>query len=289
MGKVSPKDRDLKTAKKNRRLKSSSSKYLKPGTLAQLRHSKVSAAKLCTDLGKKRVAVLSSKKPEDDNLLIENMVAEKIPLMLSPMDLHKQSSMTRTPKTPRPEDFESESRLESLPMDLLVKILCHLHHDQLRAVFHVSQRIRRAVSLSLPPFVCVSIFVCGPSCRNVCLARQFHFNYTTPDRSRQEMLSTMTPRVTEHWPFLSKGDGKSNLMGSPHTPKAPRQGPRPPSRIKVTELRQIAAVLFQDSGFPSRCMVPSVLPKPLCKSLASNRVLFYEDELCQAVAQNKLR
>ncbi|MBA0618063.1 hypothetical protein Godav_027458 [Gossypium davidsonii] len=242
MGKVSPKDRDLKTAKKNRRLKSSSSKYLKPGTLAQLRHSKVSAAKLCTDLGKKRVAVLSSKKPEDDNLLIENMVAEKIPLMLSPMDLHKQSSMTRTPKTPRPEDFESESRLESLPMDLLV-----------------------------------------------CLARQFHFNYTTPDRSRQEILSTMTPRVTEHWPFLSKGDGKSNLMGSPHTPKAPRQGPRPPSRIKVTELRQIAAVLFQDSGFPSRCMVPSVLPKPLCKSLASNRVLFYEDELCQAVAQNKLR
>ncbi|KAG4121034.1 hypothetical protein ERO13_D11G180200v2 [Gossypium hirsutum] len=180
MGKVSPKDRDLKTAKKNSRLKSSSSKYLKPGTLAQLRHSKVSAAKLCTDLGKKRVAVLSSKKQEDDNLLIENMVAEKIPLMLSPMDLLKQSSMTRTPKTPRPEDFESESRLESLPMDLLVKILCHLHHDQLRAVFHVSQRIRRAV----------------------CLARQFHFNYTTPDRSRQEMLSTMTPRVTEHWPFL---------------------------------------------------------------------------------------
>lgn len=27
-----------------------------------------------------------------------------------------------------------------------VKILCHLHHDQLRAVFHVSQRIRMAVS-----------------------------------------------------------------------------------------------------------------------------------------------
>lgn len=34
-----------------------------------------------------------------------------------------------------------------------VKILCHLHHDQLRAVFHVSQRIRRAVSSSL----CLSI------------------------------------------------------------------------------------------------------------------------------------
>lgn len=30
-----------------------------------------------------------------------------------------------------------------------VKVLCHLHHDQLRAVFHVSQRIRKAVSLCL--------------------------------------------------------------------------------------------------------------------------------------------
>ena len=87
----------------------------------------------------------------------------------------------------------------------------------------------------------------------------------------------------------SKGDGKGGLAVSPKTAKAPRPGPRPPSRLRVTELRQIAAVLFQDSGFPSRCTVPSVLPKPLCKSLASNRVLFYEDELCQAVAQNKLR
>ncbi|MBA0706968.1 hypothetical protein Golax_019050, partial [Gossypium laxum] len=125
--------------------------------------------------------------------------------------------------------------------------------------------------------------------QKVSQARQFHFNYTTPDRSRQEVLSTMTPRPTDHWPFMSKGEGKGIMLKSPHTPKAPRHGPRPPSRVKVTELRQIAAVLFQDSAFPSRCMVPSTLPKPLCKSLASNRVLFYEDELCQAVAQNKLR
>lgn len=85
----------------------------------------------------------------------------------------------------------------------------------------------------------------------------------------------------------SKGDGK--WISSPHTPKAPRHGPRPPSRVKFTEIRQIAAVLFQESAFPSRCLVPSVLSRPICKSLASNRVLFYEDELCQAVAQNKLR
>ncbi|CAB4287841.1 unnamed protein product [Prunus armeniaca] len=264
MGKVSPKERNSKKAKQKKR-RGSGNKYLKPGALAQLKHSKTSSAKSCTDLGRKRVAVLETKKVKGD-MVLEDRAIDKSPLMLSPVNLVRQNSLLKTPKTPRTEDCESESRLESLPMDLLVKVLCHLHHDQLKAVFHVSQRVRKAVLL----------------------ARQFYFNYTTPDRSRQEMLNTMTPHPTEHWPFLSKGDGKGIFIRSPHTPKAPRHGPRPPSRLKVSEMRQVAAVLFQESNFPSRCMVPSVLPKPLCKSLASNRVLFYEDELCQAVAQNKL-
>lgn len=278
MGKVSPKDRKSKTPKQKRRLRSSSNKYLKPGALAQLRYSKVSGTKLCMDLGKKRVALLDDKKSGDD-IEIENKVIDESPSMLSPerfgcsspvvetVDLFRQNNLMRTPKTPRAEELESESRLESLPMDLLVKVLCHLHHDQLKAAFHVSQRIRTAVLH----------------------ARQYYFNYTTPDRSRQEMLRTMTPLPGERWPFSSKGDGRSAWMTSPYTPKAPRHGPRPPSRLKYTNMRQIAAVLFQESAFPSRYMVPSVLQKPLCKSLASNRVLFYEDELCHAVAQNKLR
>ncbi|KAH7566237.1 hypothetical protein JRO89_XS08G0122500 [Xanthoceras sorbifolium] len=309
MGKVSPKERGAKNSKHKRRLRSSSNRYLKPGALAQLRYSKASATKSCTDLGKKRIALLDAKKVDDVDLVNESNSVDESPMMLSPVDLRKQNPWVMTPKTPREEDCESDSRLESLPMDLLdlkdlddrsgnnksetgylyifcmmsersrfssqgstgtssyIKILCHLHHDQLKAVFHVSRRIRKAV-----------VF-----------ARQIYFNYTTPDRSRQEMLRTMTPLPTEHWPFASKSEGKGALMPSPHTPKAPRHGPRPPSRIKPIEMRQIAAVLFQDSAFPSRYMVSSVLPKPLCKSLASNRVLFYEDELCQAVAQNKLR
>ncbi|XP_038903596.1 F-box protein At4g35930 [Benincasa hispida] len=266
MGKVFTSDREPKKLKRRRRSKGSGGKYLKPGALAQLRCSKGSVAKSCTDLGRKRVAVLDAGKTKR-NVVLEDKVSDRSPLMLSPVKLVMHISHISTPRTPRVEDCESESRLESLPMDLLVKILCHLHHDQLRAVFHVSQRIRKAVLL----------------------ARQFHFNYTTPDRSRQEMLRTTTPRPTEHWPFVNKGEGKGLLLPSPHTPKAPRHGPRPPSRLKVSEMRQVAAVLFQESAFPPRCMVPSVLSKPLCKSLASNRVLFYEDELCQAVAQNKLR
>ncbi|CAI0392804.1 unnamed protein product [Linum tenue] len=270
MGKVSPKDGDFDTPRRRRRLRSSSSRYLKPGALAQLRYSKASVTKSCTDLGRKRVAVFGTEKTDVlDNVAVENKVDahDSSPLLLSPVNLFKQNRAEGTPRTPRVEDCESESRLESLPMDLLVNVLCHLHHDQLRAVFHVSRKIRKAVVI----------------------ARQFHFNYTTPDRSRQEMLRTMTPLPAEHYPFVGKGDGKSVLLPSPHTPKAPRQGPRPPSRLKITEMKQIAAVLFQDSAFPPRCVVPSALSKPICKSLASNRVLFYEDELCHAVAQNKLR
>lgn len=273
---MSPRDKQSRIHKQKRRTRSSKNKYLKPGALAQLRYSKSSAGKSCTDLGKKRIAVMDADEPSVDGELESEIIA-KSPLILSPVgfrfgsvcspfDMSKVNNLQKTPKTPGAEVCESESRLESLPMDLLVKLLCHLHHDQLKAVFHVSQKIRKAVIQ----------------------ARQFHFNYTTPDRTRQEMLRIMTPLPTDHWPFVSKGDGK-DLVPSPHTPKAPRHGPRPPSRLKHTEMRQIAAVLFQESAFPSsRCLVPSVLSKPLCKSLGSNRVLFYEDELCQAVAQNKL-
>ncbi|XP_074296665.1 F-box protein At4g35930-like [Silene latifolia] len=277
MGKVSPKQKESKTPKQRRRTRSSTkNKYLRPGALAQLLYTKSATTKGCTDLGKKRVALTDLKKVDDDNDLVIDQKVTPLPesqlmmsrkrfmlSMVSPLKLVNQCSLPNTPKTPRAEDYEYESRLESLPMDLLVKIICHLRHDHLRAVFHVSRTVRMAVIH----------------------ARQSHFNYTTPDRSRQEILQMMTPVATQHWPFLCKGESRGFRMPTPHTPKAPRHGPRPPSQLKYTETRQVAAALFQESSVPSRCVVPSVLSKPLCK----NRVLFYEDELCQAVAQNKLR
>ncbi|XP_047311532.1 F-box protein At4g35930-like [Impatiens glandulifera] len=270
MGKVSPKE---KTSRKRRRLHSKSSKYLKPGALAQIRYAKASASKPCSDI------VVLDTPEEDQDLMLLKKDLQGSPLMLSPSKILlspfagisdiviRNSDLLRTPKTPGPQD--SESRLEALPMDILVNIICHLHHDQLRAAFHVSQRVRKAVVL----------------------ARQFYFNFTTPDRSRQEMLRTITPLPTEHWPFGSKRLGDGWRIASPHPPPRPaRHGLRPP-RFRCADTRHITAVLFDESVFPSRkCnILPSVMPKPSCKSLASNRVLFYEDELCQAVAQNKLR
>ncbi|XP_077246258.1 F-box protein At4g35930-like [Tasmannia lanceolata] len=246
--------------KQKRKLRNARNRYLKPGALAQLRYNR-STTRSCTDVGNTRVVMLGSKV-ENDVLLQTNSVNRSL---MSP-ERTSLCPMIGTPKTPRIANCGSESLLESLPMDILVKIICYLHHDQLRAVFHVSQKIRMAVLV----------------------ARKCHFNYTTPDRSRQEMLRTMTPLPTEHWPFLRR-DRKGFGGPTPRTPKAPRHGPRPPSRLNMMEMREVSAVLFQESTFPLRCMVLPSLPKPPCKSLASNRVLFYEDELCQAVAQNKLR
>ncbi|XP_076952534.1 F-box protein At4g35930-like [Bidens hawaiensis] len=277
MGKVSPKEKMSKTSKQKRRAHGSN-RYLKPGALAQLRNSKASASKLSADVGNKKIDAMDT-----ENTLFQNECVYDSPVLLSPekfryshvtgpLDVHKENNLQRTPKTPRdpfpePDGSDYDSRLESLPMELLVKVLCHLHHDQLKAVFHVSERVRKATVI----------------------ARQFYFNYTTPDRSRQEILCTST-QPCEHLSFVSKGDDKDKGFKLPITPKAPRHGPRPPSRIKLTEMRQIAAVLFQESAFHPSYIVPSLIPKPICKSFGSNRVLFYDEELelCQAVAQNKL-
>ncbi|CAD5196494.1 unnamed protein product [Musa acuminata subsp. malaccensis] len=257
--------------KQKKRLKNTRNKYLKPGALAQICYNKTSS-KSCTDIGKKRT-VLESEK-EEIGLMREAEVIQSNTPVMSPtkvssqpaIDEAKHQNLPVTPKTPQSAVCDRQSRLETLPMDLLIKILCHLHHDQLRAVFHVSQRIRTAVLM----------------------ARQLHFNYTTPDRSRQEMLRNKTPLPTEHWPFASKAGRKGTWGSSPHTPKAPRHGCRS-SRLHLMDVKQIAAVLFQEPTLPPRHMMPPCLSRPVFKPIASTRVLFYEEELCQAVAQNKLR
>ncbi|KAJ0967015.1 hypothetical protein J5N97_023932 [Dioscorea zingiberensis] len=258
--------------KQKKIVKNARSRYLKPGALAQLRDSRTTTRSSAVNIKKK--ASLDSKKAKMALCRAEPVVSISSPIaspirttFQSPtglVDRTKAEKLPGTPKTPVLCSNSSNSRLESLPMDVLVKIMCHLHHDELKAVFHVSQRIRKAVLH----------------------ARQCYFNYTTPDRSRQELLRTKTPLPTEHWPFMSKANGRSIWAASPRTPKAPRHGPCP-SRYNHMDIKQIAAVLFPDS-LPSRCAVPPGLPRPVFKSMASNRVLLYEDELCHAVAQNKL-
>lgn len=265
-----------------------SNRYLKPGALAQLRDARMNtrASSSCTAIGRKRVLVLDYGDKGNSGEGADGASAGPHLALSNDSknhDLSPQKKILLTPKTPstpvtpktnsappffeeEAQDPEVESRLESLPFDLLIRILCLLHHDQLKSVFHVSQRLRKVAII----------------------ARQCYFNYTTPDKSRQEMLKQITPRPDEHWPFAGKGWDFSP-MRCPVTPKAPRHDQqRPPARLSLAEMKQISASLFQ--GPPSRLYRnrPPGLPRPGSRSLPSHRVLFYEDELCQAVAQNTL-
>ncbi|KAJ0969889.1 hypothetical protein J5N97_022795 [Dioscorea zingiberensis] len=228
--------------KQKRRVKNGKNKYLKP----QYGKSRNNSAKK-TDSLQQFTPPGSHTISNFDNLETSNV-----------SNLHK---LPATPKTPDDFGSHSQSMLESLPLDILVRIMCCLHHDQLRAVFHVSRKIRIAVIL----------------------ARQNYFNYTTPDRARQEMLLTKTPLPTEHWPFQRKSEGNERWKVVPQTPKAPKHGPRPP-RANLVDMKQVAAILFQESIIPTNNVAP---PRRL--PMNSSRVLLYEDELCQAVAQNRLR
>ncbi|RLN19187.1 F-box protein [Panicum miliaceum] len=258
------------TLKQKKRVKHAKNKYLKPGALAQIRYTRSTSR----DIGKKRI-LLNVKDELEISPQAEVLLESTRPILsparlnFEPFGSNKGQILPRTPRTPDAAEFDGDSRLESLPLDLLIKIMCCLHHDQLKAVFHVSKRIRKAVEL----------------------ARQYHFNYTTPDRSRQELLLNKTPLPTEHWPFL-RIDGKDVRVSTPRTPRAPKHAARL-SRLKLVDVKPITAVLFQESStsFPSKRLrrsMPPGLPRPVSKAAPSPRVLRYEEELCKAVAQNKL-
>ncbi|GBG59881.1 hypothetical protein CBR_g66688 [Chara braunii] len=186
----------------------------------------------------------------------------------------KKMVAPRTPRTPQaftvyrdstPEPAESSS-LESLPTELLVRILCYLHHDELKPAFFVCKRLREATIAAV----------------------QIHFNYTTPDRDRQEILSFTTPNPSQRWPFRS---GQHGCL--PQVPQAPR-----PQRLvqhhsvsfPAATLRQVAASLFPCTPRPQQASVfyhlPS-FPRPL-RMASSHRVLFHKEDLCTVVAQESV-
>lgn len=258
------------TLKQKKRVKHAKNKYLKPGALAQIRYSRSTSR----DIGKKRILLNAKDElelpPQPEVLLESNtLVLSPARLNFEPFGSNTGQVLPKTPRTPNASVSCGDSGLESLPLDLLIKIMCCLHHDELKVVFHVSKRIRKAVQL----------------------AREFHFNYTTPDRSRQELLLNRTPLPTEHWPFL-RINGKDVHVSTPKTPRAPKHAARL-SRLKLVDVKPITAVLFPESStpFPSKRLrrwVPPWLPRHACKAASSPRVLRYEEELCEAVAQNKL-
>lgn len=139
-------------------------------------------------IGRKRVVVMNEM--ENSNLY-------------SPCSTPSQKRRGR--KTP---PLEQTSRLESLPQDLLVRILCKVTHGDLKQLLLVSKFVNEATVI----------------------AKEMHFAYSTP-------LSK---------PMFNKFDelGLCNSEDSGEAPNAPRQYRIAKSRIDGDKLASLAVALF---------------------------------------------
>lgn len=258
-------------------------KYLRPGQLAKLVDE---IKKSCTSngaLGKKKLVENINFRRRPLSTIEEN---HSTPSVLSPSSMspvptihvfgpaypqRKKLVAPRTPLTPtshltvmqtpmRRTEFpsQSESPLEVLPLELLVHIVCRLHHDQLKPVFHVCRSLQQAVNI----------------------ARQMHFNFTTPDYERQKTIGLYTPKRHREF-YLSIREAPGGVLDvRPPTPQAPRHGPKPlHARIPLADMNALVNPLFQGPrDTPPR---PPGLPRPSFKAVASHRVLFNEEEFKQ--------
>lgn len=78
-------------------------------------------------------------------------------------------------------------------------------------------------------------------------------------------------------------------LSRPTTPRAPRQAQKPlKARVPLVELQKLAGPLFHGHESNSLRVKLLSLPRPANRAATSHRVLFYEEQLCQAVAQNSI-
>lgn len=109
------------TLKQKKRVKNAKNKYLKPGALAQIRYSRSTSR----DIGKKRILLNAKDELEispQAGIIIESTTPILSPARLNfePFSSNKGQILPRTPRTPVAAEFDGDSRLESLPLDLLV-------------------------------------------------------------------------------------------------------------------------------------------------------------------------
>ncbi|KAJ8434112.1 hypothetical protein Cgig2_024230 [Carnegiea gigantea] len=105
----------------------------------------------------------------------------------------------------------SSSPLESLPQEILIKVICCVDHNDLKHLFHVSKTVRDATLI----------------------AKQSHFAYSTPSKTRgfkNSIDSMNNPRNLDM-------DYKA-----PNAPKQSKRGNRP--QICRKKLEDISVALF---------------------------------------------
>lgn len=124
------------------------------------------------------------------------------------------SPLSSALKTPRKRCGETKkmdserSLLEALPQDILIRILCGVEHDDLKKLIHVSKTINEATKI----------------------AKQWHFAYSTPSKTRA---------------FRNSIDlDDSSKFDKIEAPNAPKQIRAHGSRINRAKLAEISVTLF---------------------------------------------
>ncbi|KAF5756541.1 hypothetical protein HanRHA438_Chr17g0826181 [Helianthus annuus] len=128
-------------------------------------------------------------------------------LILNEMDIDSVDVVSPKKKRVVGSCFGSErSFMESLPQDVLIKVLCGVEHDDLKRLFHVSKPIREAVII----------------------AKKMHFAYSTPKKV----------------PAFRCSLDQTLDVDEVEAPNAPRQSRVARSRLSQKTLAHLSVALF---------------------------------------------
>lgn len=169
-----------------------------------------------------------------------------------------------TPAKASPPKDESLTRRDTglLPFDILVQVICKLHHHELEPVSCVSGEFRQAVEI----------------------ARETHFDFKTPDRMRRPIRSLFLNESSAN--SAARGDSPS---GWPATPNAPKHEWKPRKNYLTSEnITELRAELFpkgkKSSSFDVIDGGDAEHTISIRPGIATNRVLFSEGELSGALS-----
>jgi len=172
-----------------------------------------------------------------------------------------------TPVKPSPilaagKDENSAGRdLASLPLDVLVEVVCNLGHHELEPLTRVSKDFKQAVKV----------------------ANETHFAFKTPDHVRRPNRSLFLNQS-----HANSASGSDSPYRWPATPMAPKRVVKHRNLLASDkEFADLSRVLFLDVNQPSGVDVVdaehTICLKP---GIATNRALFSADELSGALSRH---
>ncbi|XP_039065080.1 F-box protein SKIP27-like [Hibiscus syriacus] len=164
---------------------------LKRGVIEE-EESRLGLVRCTLGLGRKRVGISNEMEeitPATKAPLMKRQCSERIVLMLTADDCHEKSA------------------LESLPQDVLIRIICGVEHEDLKQLFNVSKSISEATVI----------------------AKQSHFAYSTPRKVKAFRTSIDLEESSE--------------LEDIEAPNAPKQR-RSHTSINRKKLADISVALF---------------------------------------------